>query len=157
MKYWVVLSAALLVACGTTSTTLEGSVDTTTRMGLDQLGRTPLPVGAKLRGQDSLIFGGGDNWMGRAVVELPIDASNSFNFFAEQYPLQGWATVAAVRGKKNLLVFTRGDRSATIEMDEGSFLGTLLATITVSPTGSGVNVPVGAVPQPVGSSATRRP
>ncbi len=157
MKCGVVLCAALLVACGTTSTTIEGGVDTSSRMGIDQLGRTPLPVGAKLRGLDSLIFGGGDNWMGRAVVELPNDVPASFNFFAEQYPRQGWATVAAVRGKKNLLVFTRGDRSTTIEMDEASFLGTLLATITVSPTGSGVNVPVGAVPQPVGSTATRRP
>jgi hypothetical protein len=157
MKYLVVLFAVFLVACGTTSTSMEGGVDPTTRMGVDQLGRTPLPVGTKLRGPDSLIFGSGDNWMGRAVVEMPTDASTTFNFFAEQYPRQGWATVAAVRGKKNLLVFTRGDRSTTIEMDEGGFLGSLIATITVSPTGGGINVPTGAVSQPVGGAGARRP
>jgi hypothetical protein len=144
------LVAVVLVACSSTapSVSLEnGPNSTTARLGVDQLGNTPLPVGSKMRGSDSLVFGVGDNWMGRAVVELPTDASTSYNFFADQFPRQGWTLVAAVRGKRSLLVFTRADRSATVELDEGGILSHVLASITISPTGTA----------PAGAPATRRP
>ena len=150
--------SVFLVACSSTtsSVSLENGPDSTTaRLGVDQLGRTPLPTGAKMRGAESLIFGVGDNWMGRAVVELPTDASSSYNFFADQFPRQGWSLVAAVRGKKNLLVFTRGDRSATIEMDEGGLLSNVLVYITISPTGTAPS-PTPSV-QPSAASVPRRP
>jgi hypothetical protein len=161
MKY--ILMACLtvgLVACSSTapSVSLENGPDSTTaRLGVDQLGRTPLPVGSKMRGPESLIFGVGDNWMGRAVVELHTDASASYNFFADQFPRQGWTLVAAVRGKKNLLVFTRGDRSATVELDEGGLLSNVVAHITISPTGSPAASPPGVAVQPLGSTGARRP
>ena len=152
------LTVVGLVACSSTapSVSLENGPDSTTaRLGVDQLGRTPLPVGSKMRGPESLIFGVGDNWMGRAVLELPTDASTSYNFFADQFPRQGWSLVAAVRGKKNLLVFTRGDRSATIEMDEGGLLSNVVAHITISPTGTAVSQP--AAVQPLPAMAPKRP
>ena len=159
MKHMLMACLAVaLVACGSTapSVSLENGPDSTTaRLGVDQLGRTPLPVGAKMRGPESLIFGVGDNWMGRAVVELPTDASASYNFFADQFPRQGWTLVAAVRGKKNLLVFTRGDRSVTIEMDEGGLLSNVVAYITISPTGTAVSQP--AAVQPLPAMAPKRP
>ena len=151
MKHlFVAILALTLVACSSTapSVSLEnGPTSTTARLGVDQLGNTPLPVGSKMRGPESLVFGVGDNWMGRAVVELPTDASASYNFFADQFPRQGWSLVAAVRGKKNLLVFTRADRSATVELDEGGLFSNVVAYITISPTGT--------VPTP--ASAVRRP
>jgi hypothetical protein len=149
-----------LVACSSTapSVSLEnGPERTTARLGVDQLGNTPLPVASKMRGPESLVFGVGDNWMGRAVVELPTDASASYNFFADQFPRQGWTLVAAVRGKKNLLVFTRGDRSATVELDEGGLFSNVVAHITISPTGGLSTATPGAVAQPLGSTGARRP
>ncbi len=139
-----------LVACSSTapSVSLEnGPSSSTARLGVDQLGNTPLPVGSKMVGPESLVFGVGDNWMGRAVIELPTDASASYNFFADQFPRQGWSLVAAVRGKKNLLVFTRADRSATVELDEGGVFSRVVAAITISPTGTA----------PTPASAVRRP
>ena len=52
-----------------------------------------------------------------------------------------------LRGKRSLLVFTRADRSATVELDEGGILSHVLASITISPTGTA----------PAGAPATRRP
>jgi hypothetical protein len=158
MKYLLILLGALLVGCGTTpSTSLEVN-DNTTRAGVDQLGRTPLPVGSKIRAADSLIFGVGDNWMGRAVIEIPADSSSTYNYFADQFVKQGWNLVAAMRGKRSLLVFTRADRSATIEMDEGGLLSNVVAVITISPTGSTGSAPSGGVvTQPIGGAGPRRP
>ena len=154
----MVLLMVGLVACNSTapSVSLENGPDrTTARLGVDQLGNTPLPVGSKMRGPESLVFGVGDNWMGRAVVELPTDTSASYNFFADQFPRQGWTLVAAVRGKKNLLVFTRADRSATIEMDEAGLLSNVVAYITISPTGTAPSQSTAA--QPLPALAPKRP
>jgi len=156
MKYLVILFTAFLVACASTSPDLGGEGGQ--RLSVDQLGRTPLPVGAKIRGPESLIIGVGDNWLGRAVVELSGDASNNYNFFADQFPRQGWNVVSAVRGKKSLLVFTRSDRSLSVEIDEGGLMGGVIATLTMSPSGATVmSTPTGAgvVVQPV--NGTRRP
>jgi hypothetical protein len=106
-----------------------------------------------------LIFGVGEGWLGRAVFDLPTDANASYNFFAEQLPRQGWSMVASVRGKKSLLVFTRADRSATIEIEDSGLFSGSLALMTVGPIGSAAGAPVGAgvVVQPLGGAGARRP
>jgi hypothetical protein len=157
MKYLLMLLGALLVGCANTpSTSLETGDNT--RVAVDQLGRTPLPVGSRVRAADSLIFGIGDNWMGRAIVEIPADGSSTYNYFADQFVKQGWSLVAAMRGKRSLLVFTRADRSATIELDDSSLLNNVVAVITISPTGSTGSAPTGGVvTQPIGGAGARRP
>ncbi len=159
MKYlFVLLAAALLTACGTTSNS-EVNADNGQRPTMEQLGRMPLPVGTKLRTTESLIFGVGEGWLGRAVFELPSDATSSYNFFAEQLPRQGWTMIASVRGKKSLLVFTRAERAATIEIDDSGLFSGSLASMTVSPVGSTSGAPAGAgvVVQPLGGAGARRP
>lgn len=159
MKYLpVLLAAALLTACATT-TNSETSGDNAQRPTIEQLGRMPLPVGTKLRTGDSLIFGVGEGWLGRAVFELPSDATSSYNFFIEQLPRQGWTLIASVRGKKSLLVFTRAERAATIEIDDSGLFSGSLASMTVSPVGSTAGAPAGSgvVVQPLGGAGARRP
>jgi hypothetical protein len=154
----VLLAAALLTACATT-TNSETSGDNAQRPTIEQLGRMPLPVGTKLRTGDSLIFGVGEGWLGRAVFELPSDATSSYNFFIEQLPRQGWTLIASVRGKKSLLVFTRAERAATIEIDDSGLFSGSLASMTVSPVGSTAGAPAGSgvVVQPLGGAGARRP
>jgi len=157
-KIVLLLATALLTACGTT-TESQISADNGQRPTMEQLGRMPLPVGTKLRTGESLIFGVGESWLGRAVFELPNDANASYNFFAEQLPRQGWTMIASVRGKKSLLVFTRAERAATIEIEDSGLFGASLASMTVSPVGSTSGAPAGAgvVVQPVGGAGARRP
>ncbi len=159
MKYvFALVLTALLTACSTTSNS-DNTADHAQRPSMEQLGRMPLPVGTKLRTAESLIFGVGEGWLGRAVFELPNDANSSYNFFAEQLPRQGWSMVASVRGKKSLLVFTRAERAATIEIEDSGLFSGSLAVMTVSPVGSSSGAPAGAgvVVQPLGGTGARRP
>ena len=159
MKYlFALLLLALLSACGSMSSS-EPNADNGQRPTMEQLGRMPLPVGTKLRTTESLIFGVGEGWLGRAVFELPNDGNSSYNFFAEQLPRQGWNMIASVRGKKSLLVFTRVERAATIEIEDSGLFSGSLASMTVSPVGSSSGAPAasGVVVQPVGGAGARRP
>jgi hypothetical protein len=157
-KIFLLLVTALLTACGTTNDAQNNS-DNGQRPSMDQFGRMPMPTGTKLRTAESLIFGVGEAWLGRAVFELPTDANASYNFFAEQLPRQGWTMIASVRGKKSLLVLTRADRAATIEIEDSGLFSGSLASMTVSPVGSAGGAPTGAgvVVQPLGGAGTRRP
>jgi hypothetical protein len=152
----IVLLLGLLSACGTTSNS-ESSVDNGQRPSMEQFGRMPMPAGTKLRTTDSLIFGAADGWLGRAVFEIPSDANQAYNFFADQMPRQGWNLVASVRGKKSLLVFTRADRSSTIEIEDVGLFGSSIASMTVAPVGSTGSAPAaaGVVVQPLGGAARR--
>lgn len=159
MKYLIVLlTAALLTACATPFSS-EPNADNSQRPSMEQLGRMPLPVGTKLRTAESLIFGVGEGWLGRAVFELPNDATSSYNFFAEQLPRQGWTMIASVRGKKSLLVLTRAERAATIEIEDSGLFSGSLASMTISPVGSTGGAPAGpgVVVQPLGGAGARRP
>jgi hypothetical protein len=163
MKYLLlVLMAWVLTACGSLGNSSDSGAnsDNSQRPTMEQLGRMPLPVGTKLRTGESLIFGVGDGWLGRAVFELPTDATTSYNFFADQMPRQGWTLISSVRGKRSLLVFTRGDRSATIELEDASLLGSAsVASMLISPMGGSVGAPAasGVVVQPIGGAGARRP
>ena len=164
MKYVYAFGVALLLsACGAMNgadTSANSSADNSQRPSMEQLGRMPLPVGTKLRTNESLIFGVGDGWLGRAILELPIDETSSYNYFTEQMPRQGWSLISSVRGKRSLLVFRRGDRSATIEL-EGSnlFGGGTAASLLMSPIGGNSAMPAGnaggVVVQPLGGAARR--
>ncbi len=159
MKFLLAICVlALLSACGTTADS-QSNADNGQRPSMEQLGRMPLPVGTKLRTGESLIFGVGEGWLGRAVFELPNDANASYNFFAEQLPRQGWAMIASVRGKKSLLVFTRAERAATIEIEDSGLFSGSLASMTVSLVGStgGAAAGAGVVVQPLGGAGARRP
>jgi len=162
VKYLLVLLVAVLLsACAAMGNPDAGpNADNAQRPTMEQLGRMPLPTGTKLRTGESLIFGVGDGWLGRAVFELPSDGTTSYNFFAEQMPRQGWTLISSVRGKRSLLVFTRGDRSATIELEDASlFSGACVASMLISPLGGTAGVPssTGVVVQPIGGAGARRP
>ncbi len=110
-----------------------------------------LPPGAKINHAQSLIMGSGDNWIGRILMDLDQSNNAAYGYFLEQYPQQGWSLVSAVRGKTSLLVFTKADRSATIELTEGGVLGGSQAALTVSPRST-----LPATPAAGTSSPTRR-
>ena len=61
----------------------------------------PLPPGAVIRGDQSLIIGSGDNWVGRVVLDVGRDFDAAYRFFLEAYPAQGWTVVSSVRGKNS--------------------------------------------------------
>ncbi len=129
----LLLSAFLVLAGCSSMSGGDGGNGTGSGTMNDLIVNTHLPAGAKINHSQSLIMGSGENWVGRVVMELGQNPNAAYNFFLEQYPQQGWTLVSAVRGKSSLLVFTKADRSATVELTEGSVLGGSVATLTVTP------------------------
>lgn len=106
------------------------------------LGDMPLPAGSKILSAESLIIGRGDNWVGRAVLSGVQNSTDIYAFFQAEYPKAGWTTVSAIKAKTSILVFTKGDRTSTVELNDGSFTGPkTLITITASPKNANVVAP----------------
>ncbi|MBU3636732.1 hypothetical protein [Polynucleobacter sp. es-MAR-4] len=136
------LFSALLVACASSGDSPTGTPSEVQEIQSQLLGDMPLPQGARLAGSDSIIIGRGNEWVGRAVVNALQGATDVYAFFQSEYPKGGWTTVTAVKAKTSILVFTKGDRTATIEVTEGSLGGPKsVITITSSPKNANVLAP----------------
>jgi hypothetical protein len=141
------LSTALFIAClGACASSGDSPTGTTAEVQEVQsqlLGGMPLPQGARLNGSESIIIGGGDAWVGRAVINALQGATDVYAFFQSEYPKAGWNTVSAVKAKTSILVFTKGDRTATVEITDGSLGGPKsVITITSSPKNANVIAPM---------------
>ena len=132
----------LLGGCASSGDSPTGTPDEVNQIQAQLLGDMPLPAGARIMGTDSLIIGRGDNWVGRVVLSGVQSPTDIYAFFQAEYPKVGWTTVSAVKSKTSILVFTKGDRTSTIEVNEGSFGGPkTIITITASPKNANVVAP----------------
>ncbi len=135
--------ATLLGACATSGDSPTGTPAEVQEIQTQLLGDMPLPQGAKISGSESIIIGGGNGWVGRAVVNALQGATDVYAFFQSEYPKNGWTTVTAVKAKTSILVFTKGDRTATVEILDGSIGGPKsVIVITASPKNANVIAPV---------------
>lgn len=134
--------SALLAACASSGDSPTGTPSEVQEIQSQLLGDMPLPAASKIIGADSLIIGRGDNWVGRVVLSGVQTPTDIYAFFQAEYPKSGWTTVSAVKSKMSILVFTKGDRTSTIEVSDGSFGGPkTLITITASPKNANVVAP----------------
>ena len=134
--------AALMGACASSGDSPSGSPQEIQEVQTQLLGDMLLPQGARLNGSDSIIIGRGNEWVGRAVVNALQGATDVYAFFQSEYPKGGWTTVTAVKAKTSILVFTKNDRTATIEVVDGSLGGPKsIITITSSPKNANVLAP----------------
>ena len=132
----------LLGGCATSGDSPTGTPDEVNQIQAQLLGDMPLPAGARIMGTDSLIIGRGDNWVGRVVINGLQSPTDIYAFFQSEYPKSGWTTVTAVKSKTSILVFTKGDRTSTVEINEGSLAGPKsIIIITASPKNANVVAP----------------
>jgi hypothetical protein len=130
---------ALLAACASSGDSPTGTQQEVQEVQTQLLGDMPLPAASKIIGGESLIIGRGDNWVGRVVLSGVQTPTDIYAFFQSEYPRAGWTTVSAVKSKTSILVFTKGDRTATVELNEGPLTGPkTLITITSSPKNANV-------------------
>jgi hypothetical protein len=134
--------AALLGACASSGDSPTGTAEEIQEIQSQLLGDMPLPQGSRLVGADSIIIGRGNEWVGRAVVNALQGATDVYAFFQSEYPKAGWTTISAVKAKSSILVFTKGDRTSTVEIVEGSLGGPKSVIImTSSPKNANVVAP----------------
>jgi hypothetical protein len=132
----------LLGGCATSGDSPTGTPEEVNQIQAQLLGDMPLPAGARIMGTDSLIIGRGDNWVGRVVLNGLQSPTDIYAFFQSEYPKSGWTTVTAVKSKTSILVFTKGDRTSTVEINEGSLTGPKsIIIITASPKNANVIAP----------------
>ena len=132
----------LLGGCATSGDSPTGTPDEVNQIQAQLLGDMPLPAGARIMGTDSLIIGRGDNWVGRVVLNGLQSPTDIYAFFQAEYPKAGWTTVTAVKSKTSILVFTKGERTSTVEINEGSLTGPKsIIIITASPKNANVVAP----------------
>ena len=133
----VVLSA-LLAGCASSPhlTTPDGKP-----VASEALNGVLLPVGAVFKPEQSLVIGTGEQWVGRVVADVGRDVDGAFRYFQDTWTAQGWTLVSAVRSKNSLLVFTKQDRTATVELAESTLVGGGQLTLTVSPRNATVAAP----------------
>ncbi|MBU3616851.1 hypothetical protein [Polynucleobacter sp. JS-Polo-80-F4] len=137
------LIAVLISGCASSGDSPSGSPQEVQEVQSQLLGDMLLPQGARLNGTDSIIIGRGNEWVGRAVVNALQGATDVYAFFQSEYPKSGWTIVTAVKAKTSILVFTKGDRTATIEIVDGSLGGPKsVIVITSSPKNANVIAPV---------------
>lgn len=92
----------------------------------------PIPPGAKLDADNSLIMGAQDRWLGRILIKTDSSPTQSYNFFYTGMPTLGWGTLTAVQARISNMAYLRGDRVASIQI-EATALGGSSISITVSP------------------------
>ena len=132
----------LLGGCASSGGSPSGTPDEVNEIQVQLLGDMPLPAGARIMGTDSLIIGRGDNWVGRVVLNGLQSPTDIYAFFQAEYPKAGWTTVTAVKSKTSILVFTKGERTSTVEINEGSLTGPKsIIIITASPKNANVVAP----------------
>ena len=144
----VALATVFLAACGSTPLTTSEVAGDKPVLAAEGGPSTPIPPGSVLKGNQSLILGQGDQWVGRMVLDIGRDAEIAYKFFYEVYPTRGWNLVTAVRGEVSLLVFTNTERSLSVEVRNGYFWGGGSVVITATPNRSAGSSPSMGTPLP---------
>ena len=92
----------------------------------------PIPAGARLDTDRSLVLGGGNHWTGRLVISISDSAAEAFSRYAGEMPRFGWTHITSVQAEVSILTFSREARVATIQI-EGKTLGGSTVTMVISP------------------------
>ena len=134
IKYlFVLFSAFVTLGCTSMGSTPLGNDSTVTEATAKQLsGDIPLPAGAVIKQQDSLVMGSGNTWMGRLSVTVSGEPQTVFAWFRDNLSGAGWTLTSISFSKLSLLTFTKAERLATVQMQSTNFGGHEVL-ITVAP------------------------
>ncbi len=136
------LTAALallaLTACGfTTPITASSRAELMGGAGepsFAQFTDIPVPAGATMDLERSLVLGDRESWIGRIVLSVSDNASRVYDFYFDEMPKFEWSPVTTVRAGTSVLTYTRGERVATIQIAPRT-IGGATVSVTVSPRG----------------------
>ncbi len=142
-RFTILIAAAALVAleaCDRGSrlaaTSAPVTIEGETGAAFQPITDVPIPDGARLDGERSLVLGGQDNWTGRLVFTISESPADAFARYHQEMLRFGWRLITSVQAESSVLAFSRGDRVATIQIDGRTLSGATVA-ITMSPRHSG--------------------
>lgn len=92
----------------------------------------PIPPGAELDIEKSLVLGDLDRWTGRVILNVDESSTRAFALYQAEMPNFGWQPIMSVQAGVSILTFTRGERAATIQIENRTLRGSTVS-ITVAP------------------------
>jgi hypothetical protein len=108
----------------------------------------PIPAGARMDLDRTLVLGPRETWIGRLVFTSAAAPNDLFDFYARELPRFGWTPITAVRAGTSVLSQSRGERIATVQIGRTT-LGGSEVLVTISPrTGGALDMGGGTVPAP---------
>lgn len=92
-----------------------------------------MPPTWRLKPDQTLFLGPTEAWAARLVLEVNLSVDEACLFYQERMPGLGWRMVrATTQADISLLVFVRGGRAASIQLEPGRLFG-CTATLTLLP------------------------
>jgi hypothetical protein len=99
-----------------------------------QFSDIPVPSGANMDLDRTLILGGGDSWMGRLSYSTRQSVGEMFDFHKAEMMRFGWQELASLRSATSVLTYQRSERVATVQIRPATILGAVV-DFTVAPQG----------------------
>ena len=99
----------------------------------------PIPEGASMNMDRSLILGEDNAWIGRLVIESTSSKAQLFDFFKSRTRELGWREITSVRATVSVLSYSKENRIMTITFQSQAVIGTTVS-ITMSPKGINAGV-----------------
>lgn len=124
------LTVLALAGCGTsTSLPQTQAGDPAQRFDFALLSDIPIPSGATMDNEKSLILGDKNRWTGRVVMKLWKSASESNQFYQAQMPAFGWEPIMAATSGVSVMAYVHGDRAATVQIESSTMWGSTVSII----------------------------
>jgi len=119
----------------------EKGLPQTVQPAFAQFQDIPIPDGAKMNMDRTLILGENNAWIGRLVIDSQASKAELFDFFKYRTNQFGWQEITSVRAAISVLSYSKENRIMTITFESQPLIGTRV-NITMSPKG----MPVGPKP-----------
>jgi hypothetical protein len=90
-----------------------------------QFNDIPIPAGADLDLEQSLVLGTEEGWIGRLSLDVKHGMTDMYSFYEREMPKFSWEQLTTVRAKISTMTYRRGARVATITLQSSSGLAGL--------------------------------
>ncbi len=146
------LATLLAAGCGSSTRLPATAAGDTVPVEFSLVTDIPIPAGAEMDNERSLILSDRDRWTGRVVMKLGRSAAEATAFYQTQMPGFGWEPVMSVTAGTSVLSYIRGDRAATVQIEKSQLWGSTVL-VTVAPRQAGTIAPAPAPAAPYGGRA----
>jgi len=127
---WRTMSDGILSSGNGNSASNNKNVKTS-RIGFEQFPDLPVPSGAEININETLVFGS-NPWFGQLALKTSSNADVIFDFYRRTLPQHQWQEITSVRAPISILTYVNGDRVLSIAIRDTT-LGGAEVTLTVSP------------------------
>ena len=110
----------------------KGDSSKSAQTSFSQFQDVPIPIGAEMNLDRTVILGVPESWIGRLTLETSHNSIKLFNFFKKSPPEFGWQEITSIRSATSVLTYSQTTRVLTIQIIAKTLQGSEVV-MTVSP------------------------